>query len=81
MTRKAILEKLPAKDFMQVHRSFIVPLRKVDSVRNKILFIGGADISIGGIYEANFCASFPLETRKYFLLVFLKQALKWPLAD
>ena len=37
MTMKAMLEKLPSTEFMRVHRSFIVPIKKVESLRNKML--------------------------------------------
>ena len=39
MTMKALLEKLPATDFIRVHRSFIVPIKKVDSIRNKTIYL------------------------------------------
>lgn len=51
MTMKAILEKLPADDFMRVHRSFIVPIKKVESLRNKTLQLGGKKIPVGNSYE------------------------------
>jgi DNA-binding LytR/AlgR family response regulator len=52
MTMKAMLEKLPANDFIRVHRSYIVPLKKVESLRNKILNIGDKKIPVGNSYEA-----------------------------
>lgn len=51
MTMKAMLEKLPAQDFMRVHRSFIVPIKKVESLRNKTLQLGDKKIPIGNSYE------------------------------
>lgn len=54
MTMKLILEKLPQTDFIRVHRSFIVPLQKIESVRNKIIHIGGEEIPVGTSYEAKF---------------------------
>ena len=56
MTMKAMLERLPQADFVRVHRSYIVPLKRVDAVRNKILFIGTREIPIGTSYEADFLA-------------------------
>lgn len=35
MTLKAVLEKLPAGRFSRIHRSFIVPVNKVQSILNK----------------------------------------------
>jgi two-component system, LytTR family, response regulator len=54
MTMKAILEKLPGKDFVRVHRSFIVPLSKIEKVRNKMIYIGELRIPIGSSYERPF---------------------------
>lgn len=50
MSMKAIAEKLPAAEFIRVHRSFIVPLSKVTSVRNKIIHIDKQEIPIGTNY-------------------------------
>jgi DNA-binding LytR/AlgR family response regulator len=54
MTMKAIVSKLPAKDFIRVHRSFIVPLKRIEQVRNKIIYIDGKEIPIGSSYEEDF---------------------------
>ena len=51
MTMKTMLEKLPSSDFIRVHRSFIVPIKKVESLRNKMLQIGDKKIPIGNSYE------------------------------
>lgn len=58
MTMKAILEKLPQSDFVRVHRSFIVPLSKIETVRNKFILIGGEEIPIGVSYESKFFEQF-----------------------
>jgi DNA-binding LytR/AlgR family response regulator len=51
MTMKAMLEKLPAEAFMRVHRSFIVPIKKVESIRNKCIHLLDKQIPIGNSYE------------------------------
>ncbi|HXU27645.1 MAG TPA: LytTR family DNA-binding domain-containing protein [Bacteroidia bacterium] len=58
LTMKAILEKLSSKDFIRVHRSFIVPLKRIESVRNKIISACGIEIPIGASYEENFFKHF-----------------------
>ncbi len=58
MTMKGMLEQLSATDFIRVHRSFIVPLKKIQSVRNKIIQLGNAKIPIGDSYANNFFAVF-----------------------
>lgn len=54
MTMKAMLEKLSQKDFIRIHRSYIIPFSKIESVRNKTIYIGGQEFSIGTSYEENF---------------------------
>lgn len=56
MTMKAILEKLPASEFVRVHRSFIIPVSKIEKVRNKIIHIADEEIPISASYEAAFLA-------------------------
>jgi DNA-binding LytR/AlgR family response regulator len=54
MTMKGMLEKLPARDFIRVHRSFIVPLKRIDRLRNKNLLVAGREIPVGSSYEEDF---------------------------
>jgi DNA-binding LytR/AlgR family response regulator len=58
MTMKSILEKLPARDFVRVHRSFIVPLDRIEKVRNKTIYIGEIEIPVGSSYEEDFTRVF-----------------------
>ncbi len=58
MTMKAISEKLPSKEFIRVHRSYIIPFSKISHVRNKIIFLPGGEIPIGGSYETAFLKLF-----------------------
>jgi len=51
LTMKAIMEKLPSNEFIRVHRSFIVPVKRVESVRNKTINILDKKIPIGNSYE------------------------------
>jgi len=51
MSMKAMLELLPPEEFMRVHRSFIIPISKVKSIRNKVFLIGDKEIPVGGTYE------------------------------
>jgi DNA-binding LytR/AlgR family response regulator len=54
VTMKSILEKLPEKEFVRVHRSFIIPFSKIENVRNKVINVAGQDVPIGVSYEENF---------------------------
>lgn len=58
MTMKNMVEKLPARDFIRVHRSFIVPMRRIENVRNKTIMLSGNEIPIGSSYETEFFKRF-----------------------
>jgi DNA-binding LytR/AlgR family response regulator len=58
MTMKAMQDKLPAKDFIRVHRSFIIPVNRIDNVRNKTVDLQGVKIPIGPKYEEDFFKQF-----------------------
>lgn len=51
MTMKTILEKLPAAEFVRVHRSFIVAINKIERIKSKSVFLAGKEFSIGSSYE------------------------------
>ncbi|MBL7801630.1 MAG: response regulator transcription factor [Chitinophagales bacterium] len=54
ISMKKVMMKLPAHDFIRVHRSYIVPLNRIESVRGKIISIEGVQIPIGINYEEEF---------------------------
>ena len=56
ITLKAMEQKLPAKLFMRVHRSFIIALDKINSVTKNSLNIGGLSITVGDQYKETFGA-------------------------
>lgn len=58
LTMKAMLEKLPIDKFIRVHRSYIIPLSKVSSVRNKTIRISNKEIPLGSSYEESFIKAF-----------------------
>ena len=51
MTLKSIQEKLPARDFVRIHRSFIVPLARIEKFSKTKLWIAGKEIPIGSSYS------------------------------
>jgi two-component system, LytTR family, response regulator LytT len=51
---KSLEEKLPAKKFMRVHRSFIVSLDKINSISRNALQIGKVNITVGDQYKEAF---------------------------
>ena len=58
MTMKALQEKLPENEFVRVHRSYIVAISKIGSIRNKMIFIGEEEIPLGTSHEKAFYALF-----------------------
>jgi DNA-binding LytR/AlgR family response regulator len=51
MTLKEVLEKLPTNKFLRVHKSYIVSLEAIESIRNKKIFMVKQEIPIGRAYE------------------------------
>lgn len=51
LSMKGILEKLSEKEFIRVHRSFIIPIKKVKSIQNKSIQIEEFLIPIGDTYK------------------------------
>ena len=55
ITMKAVEEMLPSKDFMRIHRSYIIALDKIDSVdRDNIVTIGNEIIHVSEAYKDAF---------------------------
>ena len=53
MSLKNVLEDLP-KNFKRIHRSFVVPLERVEVYRNKKVLIAGHEIPVGTTYQKEF---------------------------
>jgi len=51
---KAIEEKLVAPDFIRIHRSFMVNLRKIQYIHKNFVKMGEKEIPIGDNYKENF---------------------------
>jgi len=51
ITMKNILEKLPPHEFVRIHRSFIIPVKKIDHLRKNKVFIAGTELPIGVNYK------------------------------
>jgi two-component system, LytTR family, response regulator len=50
MTIKAVLEKLPPNQFKRIHRSYIVPVKKIKSVANKKLRLSFVELPVSDKY-------------------------------
>jgi DNA-binding LytR/AlgR family response regulator len=51
MTLKLLMEKLNDKEFFRVHRSYIIPVSRIESVKQKIISVAGEEIPVGKNYE------------------------------
>ncbi len=51
MSMKALEEKLPPRDFIRVHRSFIVAFNKIDFIQKQMLTIGKKEIPVSEHYR------------------------------
>ena len=56
MTLKAIQAKLPEKEFVRIHRSYIVPLGKLEVVSRAKVKVGDKEVPIGASYSDSFFA-------------------------
>lgn len=52
MTLKSIQEKLPPRDFVRIHRSFIIPIAKIEKFSKSKVWISGKEIPIGSSYSS-----------------------------
>src|SRR5690606_3307431 len=53
MSMKNIMEQLPEKDFIRIHRTFIIPIRRITSVQSKQIFINDQEFPVGDTYKAS----------------------------
>ncbi len=54
MSMKSMVSKLPLDQFIRVHRSYIVPINRIESIRGKIINLGITEIPIGKSFEESF---------------------------
>ncbi|MBC9913473.1 LytR/AlgR family response regulator transcription factor [Chitinophaga varians] len=53
MTMKAIAEKLPADDFVRTHKSYLVAVKKITSVKRDLVCIGEKEIPVSDFFKEN----------------------------
>lgn len=51
---KSIMSKLPADEFMRIHRSFLVSIARIDAIGRNGVYIGGEHIPAGDQYKDEF---------------------------
>ncbi len=50
MTLKSLQEKLPAHEFIRIHRSYIIPISRIESFGKNKVKVNGKEIPIGSSY-------------------------------
>ena len=53
-TFRHLLGQLPPADFMQVHKSYAVPLRLVERLEGNVLTVAGQDLPLGAAFRQEF---------------------------
>jgi two-component system LytT family response regulator len=51
MSMQHMMEKLPAEKFIRIHRSYIIPLSKIEEVEKNRVVIGGKHLPVGNSYK------------------------------
>jgi DNA-binding LytR/AlgR family response regulator len=59
LTMKALMDMLNEKEFVRVHRSFIVSVQHIESILQKVITIAGEEIPVGKNYEDGLKAIYP----------------------
>lgn len=63
ITMKTMADMLPAKQFVRIHRSYIVSLPQVTRVRSKLVEVDGKELPLSSRYEEEFIALFTNRSR------------------
>ncbi len=53
MSIKSLEEKLPSRQFIRIHRSFIVAFNKIESIRKQSITLANREIPVGDQYRDN----------------------------
>lgn len=61
MSMKNIIEKLPSKMFIRIHRSYIIPTARVQSIQNKQIVLPEITLPVGETFRENVLKKFENE--------------------
>ena len=50
-TLKGLEEKLPLNDFVRIHRSYIIPLSKIDYIEDGVVYIQSTPLPVSETYK------------------------------
>lgn len=52
-TMKAIIHRLPEGQFIRIHKSYIVPIKEIQKIRNKKVYLDEIELPIGPSYSSS----------------------------
>ena len=50
-TLKSMEEKLPAAEFVRIHRGFLIPVSKIDYIEDGVAFVMGTALPVSETYK------------------------------
>jgi DNA-binding LytR/AlgR family response regulator len=66
MSLKAIAEKLPLNEFVRIHRSYIVPLSRIEKIGSRKIEVAGKEIPVGNSYAEEFFRVMDKKTQQHY---------------
>ena len=51
MSMKSIEEKLPAKKFLRIHKSYIISIGRISAIRKNVVFLGPVEVTVSENYK------------------------------
>ncbi|MDI9340116.1 MAG: LytTR family DNA-binding domain-containing protein [Sediminibacterium sp.] len=51
-TLKYFTEHLPPERFLRIHRSYIIPVKRITQIKTKTVFLGAVELPVGSSYES-----------------------------
>ena len=61
MSMKNIIEKLPSEHFIRIHRSYIIPIARVQSIQNKQIILPELALPVGDTFRENVLKKFDMQ--------------------
>jgi DNA-binding LytR/AlgR family response regulator len=49
-----VIESLPSADFIQIHKSYVVSFKHIESTDNFSVFVNGKELPIGATFKDSF---------------------------
>lgn len=63
MPMKEMLEKLPAGEFVRIHRSYIIPIKRIEAISRSTVLIEKQSLPIGKTYMSDFFSRYSTQKK------------------